>query len=102
MIAVLRRLIYNMGMGAMVDQHVLDEVLEPVGSCLTPEVARRIADLRAGAATQARLDQLADKSTQGSLSADEAAEYHTYVTAINFLGILQSKARAILRQPGKA
>jgi hypothetical protein len=58
--------------------------------------------LRAGAATQARLDELADKANEGTLNADEAAEYRTYVTAINFLGILQAKARAVLREAGGA
>lgn len=86
-------------MSAAADQSVLEDVLEPVASCLTPEVARQIADLRAGAATQARLDELADKANEGRLTPEESAEYRTYVTALNFLGILQAKARAVLRTP---
>lgn len=85
-----------MDMSATSEHHVLEEVLDPVGDCFTPEVARRIAGLRAAPATQARLDELAEKSTEGRLTADETAEYRTYVTAINFLGILQAKARTVL------
>lgn len=85
-------------MGAVPVNQALDDVLSPVSDCLTPEVARRIAALRAGSTLQDRLDVLADKSTSGSLSEDESAEYQTYVTAINFLGVLQAKARSYLRQ----
>jgi hypothetical protein len=78
------------------DSHVIDQVLDPVRHCLTPDVARRIADLRADSRTQARIDQLAEKSSAGSLTRDEAAEYDAYLAAINFMGILQAKARAVL------
>jgi hypothetical protein len=39
---------------------VLDQVIDPVGECFTPEVAKRIAALRATPAVQSRLDELAD------------------------------------------
>jgi hypothetical protein len=75
---------------------VLDQVFDPLTQCLTPDVARRIAALRAPAKVQARLDELADRSTAGTLSADERAEYETWVRAINFLGVLQAKARKVI------
>lgn len=69
---------------------------------MTPEVARSIADLRADPLVQARIDELADKSTEGRLSSDEFAEYETYARAINFISVLQAKARAVLsRSEGK-
>lgn len=74
----------------------LDRILEPVSRCFTPEVAQALLSLRADADTQARIEELADKSTEGQLSADERAEYETYVSAIDFLAVLQSKARKIL------
>jgi hypothetical protein len=80
---------------------VLDRLLDPVGRCLTAEVARNIADLRADPIAQARIDELADKSTAGQLSDEERAEYETYVRAIDFIAILQAKARAMLGR-GKA
>lgn len=75
---------------------VLDELFEPVGQCLTPDVARRLVALRAPAQVQQKLDELAEKSTEGTLTNDERAEYETYVRTINFIGVLQAKARAVI------
>ena len=77
---------------------ILDQLLTPVGDCLTPEVARHLVDLHASDDVQARLETLADKSTAGQLSAEERAEYATAVAAIEFISVLQAKARRVLRQ----
>lgn len=74
----------------------LSRFLDPVASLLTPEVARRIVDFRADATTQARLDELAEKSTEGLLTAEERTEYEGYVRAIDLITILQLKARTVL------
>lgn len=74
----------------------LQRILDPVGRCLTPDVARALLGLRADAETQARLEELADKSTEGTLTEAERDEYQAYVSAIDFLTVLQSKARAML------
>ena len=79
---------------------VLEQVFEPVSRCLTPEVARRIAALRAPDAVQQRLDELAEKSSEGTLSGEERSEYETWVRAINFLGVLQAKARQVVAADG--
>lgn len=75
---------------------MLDRLLDPVGRCLTTEVARNIVDLRADPVAQARIDELADKSTAGRLSGEERTEYEAYVRAIDFIAVLQAKARAML------
>jgi len=75
---------------------LLDRLLDPVGRCLTAEVARNIVDLRADPVAQARIDELADKSTEGQLSGEERTEYEAYVRAIDFIAVLQAKARAML------
>jgi hypothetical protein len=77
---------------------ILDQLLTPVGDCLTPEVARHLVDLHASADVQARLEALADKSTEGQLSAEERVEYETAVAAIEFISVLQAKARRLLSQ----
>lgn len=74
----------------------LSRFLDPVTSLLTPEVARRIVDFRAEAQTQARLDELAEKSNEGLLSPEERTEYEGYVRAIDLITILQLKARNLL------
>jgi hypothetical protein len=76
--------------------NVLDELLEPIGACLTPEVAARLTRLRAPASAQKRIEVLARKSEEGQLSATETEEYETLVSAGNFIAILQSKARRLL------
>jgi hypothetical protein len=75
---------------------ILNRLLDPITQCLTPEAARKLVDLRADAAVQNRVDELADKSTAGSLTAEEKSEYETYITANTLIGILQSKAHKIL------
>ena len=78
--------------------NVLDGILDPLASLLTPEVARRLVAFRADESTQARLDELADKCTAGELSSEEREQYDTYLAAIDFLTILQTKARTVLDQ----
>lgn len=77
---------------------VLDSFLEPVASFLTPEVAERLVAFRADDETQARLDDLAEKSNEGRLSEQERRDYETYVAAIDFITVLQSKARRLLKR----
>lgn len=77
---------------------ILHQLLTPLGDCLTPEVARQVVDLRASPAVQARLDELANKCTEGQLTAAERAEYEAVVAAIEFISVLQAQARRLLRQ----
>ena len=77
---------------------LLDRMLDPVGRSLGPEAARRLVELRADAAAQLRMDELADKCTEGSLSSEERAEYEAYVVASNVIAVLQSKARRVLAE----
>jgi len=75
---------------------VLSRLLDPVGRCLTPEVARHLVALQVDLTVQARLGQLADKCTEGQLSAQEQTEYETYVQALEFIAMLQAQARNLL------
>ena len=75
----------------------LDRLLDPVGRCLTPEVAQALVDLRADHKFQERLDELADKNTAGELTEQERAEYDLYLAAISVVTVLQSKSRALLQ-----
>jgi hypothetical protein len=78
----------------------LDRLLEPVSLCLTPEVAERLIHVPAPPGLQDRMDELADKCTEGSLNEAERSEYETYVRAVNFIGVLQAKARRLLAVKG--
>jgi hypothetical protein len=74
----------------------LDRILEPVGRALNPEAARSLVELRLDTKTQAHVDRLARKCNEGKLSPKERADYETYVSAIDFVAVLQQKARARL------
>ena len=76
----------------------LDRLLDPVTKCFTPGNARQLAGLKIDPASQARLDELAEKSTEGELTLEERDEYQTYVYALDFLTVLQAQAKAYLEQ----
>lgn len=80
------------------DAPVLDRLLDPFGRILTPEVARKLVHLRFDATAQARIQKLARKCNNGKLTDTERREYETYVFAIDFVAMLQAKARAFLRR----
>ena len=75
---------------------ISSRLLDDVGRCLTPAVARRIVEIRADAKTEARVAELAEKCNEGLLTDDERAEYDSLVSASTFVAILQAKARAML------
>lgn len=74
----------------------LDRLLDPVGRCFSEEAARELACLRADEETQARVRDLAEKCNEGSLSAEERAEYEACTMASHIVAILQAKVRARL------
>jgi len=82
----------------MTRANVLDRFLDPFGALLTPEVAQRLVDFHVDEQTQARIDALADKCTEDQLTPPEREEYDTYISVIDFITVLQAKARTILEQ----
>jgi hypothetical protein len=65
-------------------------------------VARRLLALKVDPALQARVDDLAQRHSQGLLSREEQAEYGRYVSYSTFIAILESKARQLLaNSPGE-
>jgi hypothetical protein len=75
---------------------IFEQALDPFVECLTPEAARRIVGLRADSADQARLDELAEKANEGSLTPDERAEYEKFRAVFHMITLLQSRARVLL------
>lgn len=78
------------------DISVLDDLVARLGDCLTPESARRVLALKADAALQARVNDFAERHSQGLLNPAELAEYGRYVAFGTFVGILKSQARQML------
>lgn len=74
----------------------LAQMLDPLVDCLTPEVAARILALRADDATQAKIDDFAERHHEGQLTPEELDEYTAMVHAASMISVLQAKARAAL------
>lgn len=91
--------VYNAAMKTAKTAHALDQLISPLGDCLTPESARRLLALKASRRLQARVDDLADRHSQGLLTPAEQAEYSMYVSYSTFVAILKSKARQLLAKP---
>jgi len=90
---------YDNGMSAPTVPSPLQRLLDPITECLTRESAERILNFRADDATQARIDELADKANNGELTDDERTEYSQFVDAIDLIAILQANARRVLMRP---
>jgi len=81
---------------------MLAQLLAPLEQCMTLELAQRIAELRATPEVQARIDELADKCNEGEITPEEAAEYDSYIDAIDLIAVLQAQAQDVLRAHGAA
>ena len=75
---------------------ILEHVLDPFVDCLTPDGARKIVALRAEPEVQRRLDELADRANEGSLTAEERTDYERLRAIFHVITLLQSKARQLL------
>ena len=72
---------------------VLERLLDAISSSLNDEAAHKLIGLKADAKTRAAIEKLARRCNQGEATAEERAEYATYVLAGDFIAILQAKAR---------
>ncbi|GMR24654.1 MAG: hypothetical protein BMS9Abin37_3232 [Acidobacteriota bacterium] len=60
-----------------------------------PELAKHFAELpKPNPEFQARLDELAGKANEGSLTPDESLEYDKYVEYMDFVAYMRLKARS--------
>ncbi|WP_442483598.1 hypothetical protein [Aeoliella sp. SH292] len=71
---------------------IIGELLDDFTSSLTPDVALRLAGLKASAAMQQKMSELAQKCNEGELTESEQAEYEAYVQAGSFLDVVKAKA----------
>ena len=73
-------------------------MLAAVGQCLDRQSAESLLRLRADAEMQGRIEELADKCTEGELTPEERDEYEAMIRVGNFVAILQAKARRLLAE----
>ena len=74
----------------------LERFLDPVVESFTPGVARKIVNLRADPDLEQHVAELRRKANEGTLTAEEDAEYKDFVESVDVISILQAKARRFL------
>ena len=77
---------------------ILGRVMEPLGRCLTPASAREILDLSADEIVTRRVEELASKGNNGTLTPEERAEYRLFVEVGDLVALLKAKARRYLTE----
>lgn len=79
-------------------ERFLDQYLDPVTEAFSPAVAQSLLNLRPGAEVVARVEELAAKSNEGTLTDGEREEYRTLADAGTLVALLKAKARRYLAQ----
>lgn len=75
----------------------LEQALDPARPIFTVEGARRLVEMPPNAEKMARMEELADKAEDGSLTQMEHGEYESLVHAAKLLSILRLKAGLFLQ-----
>jgi hypothetical protein len=70
--------------------------IHPLLAILLHDKTETVLNFRPDLALQARIEELAAKSTEGVLTAQERAEYEGYVRANKLIAILKRQARQLL------
>jgi hypothetical protein len=88
-----------MGNSTLTEAHILEQVVMSDQAGMSPESARAILDLRFDPSALSRMNELAEKKRQGTLTESEREEMDNYLRVGNFLNLMQAKARLFLH-PG--
>jgi hypothetical protein len=67
-----------------------------VAQCFTPEVAKCVAALRAEPAVQVRIEELAEKCNEGTITPEESAESDASIHAMDVIAVRQKQARTLI------
>jgi hypothetical protein len=80
-------------------QPLSEELIRGLAECLDRESLLALAEFRLPSKAQARLDELADRANEGTITPVERQEYEAFISASEFLGLAQLRARAKLGLP---
>lgn len=67
---------------------------------ISTEVGRFLLSVRLSDEDHSRMQELMDKSNEGTLSAEDEAEFDSYLNIADFLTVMHSQARVALRSAG--
>jgi hypothetical protein len=79
-----------------VEAEILTRVIAPADASLGRQVAEALLALGFKPADQERMEVLAERAREGTLSPDEQAEADSYERVGHFVSLLKSKARQSL------
>jgi len=82
-------------MSTTAESVAFDRGVRPMLEIVLPEKAGAVIGFQADPELQARIEELARKSTEGKLTEDASAEYAGYVRANKFVAILRRQAQQI-------
>jgi hypothetical protein len=80
------------------DMELWGRVVAPDNPDMTPEAAKAVLRLRIPEGDRNRIDELATKSNEGTLTTGEREEYERYVRVSLMLSLIHSKARRSLSE----
>lgn len=81
---------------------IWERIIEPEITDWPPDAARAMLGLRFNETDHQRMDLLAAKAREGTLTEFEQREIKTYLKVSHLLALMQSKARRSLRLSGSA
>jgi hypothetical protein len=84
-------------MAATLEKAAFERGVRPVAEIVFPEKAQAVPGFRPAPDLQARIEELAAKSTERTLTDAECSEYEGSVRANKFVAILKRLAREISR-----
>ena len=90
--------LYSSTMTPTAEMTAFDRGVRPMAELLLPDKAQAILGFRPPPELQARIEELAEKSTEGQLTEVELEEYAGYVQANKFVAILKRLAREVSGQ----
>ena len=86
---------------ATLDSDALHNFLIQFTEQFSPELAEHFVSMPRSLKLQARLDELASKANEGSLTSEEQREYDTYVEALDVIALLRVKSmEKVASEPG--
>jgi hypothetical protein len=80
------------------EAEILSRVIAPGEPTFPPDTAKIILTFDFGKEDRERMNQLAEKAREGTLTAEEQVEIDCYERVGHFLSLLQAKARISLQQ----
>ena len=83
---------------SMTTSTALHQLFDSVGNCLSLEAASKLRELRVTDELQSQLDSWATRNSEGVLEAEERQQYEAILRALNFVAVLQAKARHIAEE----